>query len=469
MATLDNLPGVQTVIEQVGLLERAFYDPIEAMEAYGRLADNEIFPTGIGETLTKSRPALYPLAAALTPLVPSSNTNTLDNGLTDTFYTFEQFQISIAEYALTTSVNIMQDPTLIVKLFLQNYKQLGESAGRTLDGLAAQYIHTAYDSGNTFSTTTVSSGNTITVDNINGFDTVFQTSNSPGLPVATGTGGVNASISVYDQTTFALKGTFLISAATPNANTSTGNASSVFGRSGTLTTTTTIAITINAGDQILASDGSYVLRPNSKNSRFKLAATDLLTLQLIAQATAKLRARNVPPLPNGNYLAIIDPTIWPQLMSDQAWQYASMGTIGEGFFKNSIVNRTLGVEFINSNLVPRFYTATNTTNNAANVFARHCVVGGMGLLIKGHFQGALDAAQFAQRGGNADIRLIEGAKVRLITRSPVDRLQEWVTQTFSWAGGLVAPTDVTSTPLIIPTTDNARYKRAVVIEVASSI
>jgi hypothetical protein len=470
---LDNLPAVQSIIEQTGLLERAFYDPIDAMEAYNRLADEEMFPNGIGETLTKSRPALYPLSAGLTALNPASNTNTIDNGLSDQFYAFEQFQVSIAEYALSTSVNILQDATLIKKIFLQNYKQLGENAGRTLDGLAAVNVHTAYDSGNTFATVAVSSGNTITVDNINGFDTVFQTTGSPGLPVATGTGGVNASISVYNGTTGALKGTFLISAAAPNTNTATGNivGQAVYGRSGTLTTTTTIAISIVVGDQIVASDGAYVQRPNSKNNRYQLAATDVLTLSQVAQAVAKLRARNVPPLPNGNYLAIIDPILWPQLLADTAFNYATMGQMGEGFFKTSIVNRMLGVEFINSNLVPRFPTlngGASPANNAANVYARHCVVGGMGLVIRAHFQGAIDAARFSNSMQGSDIRLVEDGKISLITRQPVDRLQEWVTQTWRWVGGLVAPTDVTSTPLVIPTTDYCRYKRAVVIEVATA-
>jgi hypothetical protein len=185
-----------------------------------------------------------------------------------------------------------------------------------------------------------------------------------------------------------------------------------------------------------------------------------------------MRARNVKPLPSGNYLCIIDPTLWPQLLADSAFNYATMGQMGEGYFKTSIVNRMLGVEFINSNLVPRYYTlngGVSPANNAANVYARHAVVGGMGLLVKGTFAGSIDAARQANAMQNSDIKLIEDAKIALITRGPLDRFQEFVTQTWKWIGGFVAPTDVTSTPAIIPTTDYARYKRCVIIEVGSSV
>lgn len=460
---IDNVPAVQSIIEQTNLLERAFKTPLDANLAYSRLADEEMFPNGIGETLTKTRPALFPLSAAMTPMNPANNTG-LDNGLSDQFYTFEQYQLAINEYALSTTVNIMQDATLIQKIFLQNFVHLGEHAGRTMDGLSAFNIHKAYDSGNTFcNTAAVSGATTVKVDNINGFDTVFSNTNSPGLPVATSAGNP-CTASVYDGSTGNLKGTITVNTVTADgSNASTALVGSIaYGVSGTLNVTaTTFAIAV--GDNIVASDGAFVQRPGGVNNRSKLVSTSLITLKDIASAVAKLRARNVPALPSGNYLCIIDPTLWPQLLADSAFNYATMGQMGEGYFKNGMVNRTLGVEFINSNLVPAFSIPSSQLK------ARHAVVGGMGLLVKGTFQGSLDAARRANGMQNADIRLIEDAKIALITRGPLDRLQEQVTQTWKWVGGFVAPTDVTSTTAVIPTTDGARYKRAVVIEAASSV
>jgi hypothetical protein len=464
---IDNVPAVQDIIEQQNLLERLFHDPLEANLAYSKFADDEMFPNGIGETLTKTRPALFPLSAAMTPINPASNTG-LDNGLTNNYYAFEQYILPINLYALTTNVNIMQDRTLIRRIFLQNYQQLGENAGRTMDGLCSQFIHTAYDSGNTFATQTVSSGTTLTVDNAVGFDTAFNSNagQSPGSPTTTSSSNP-VTVTVYNGTSGAVKGTLTVtgvafdSVNTSTANVGTGPTAIAYGKSGTLTFSATIGITISANDNIVASDGSFVERPNGKLTRAALVSSDTLKLIDFGNAAAKLHSRNVPKLPSGMYGAIIDPALWPQLLSDNAFNFATMGQMGEGYFKNGMVSRTLGMEFVSSNMIP------NYSIPSSNLRARHCVVGGMGMLIKGTFQGSIDAARQANTMQNADIRLIEDAKIALITRGPIDVLQQVVSQTWEWVGGFVVPTDFTSTPAIIPTTDYARYKRAVVIEVAS--
>ena len=190
-----------------------------------------------------------------------------------------------------------------------------------------------------------------------------------------------------------------------------------------------------------------------------------MTLKTIANAVARLRARNVPPLPSGNYACIMDPALWPQLLSDTAFNYATMGQMGEGYFKFGMVNRTLGVEFVNSNMTPVFNTYASGAVTTA-VTAHHAVVGGMGLLQKATFNGHIEASRQAANMDNADIKLLDKERIALITRGPLDRLQEQVTQSWRWIGGFVVPTDYGSNPTIIPTTDYARYKRAVVIECA---
>jgi len=467
---IDNVPAVQDVIEQTGLLERLFHMALDAKLAYSRVADEEIFPNGIGETLTKTRPALYPLSQAFTPINPSNNSG-LDNGLTDAFYTFEQYQIAISEWALSTTTNIMQDRTLIQRVFKQNYVQLGENAGRTIDATCAQYVHKAYDAGSTFALGTCANGGTsITVDNIYGFDYAFSATNSPGLPLPVSVSNP-ITVNVYDKTTGAFKTSVVCTgaaAASPNASTSFVGGIA-YGASGTLTLTaggwSSGSATIAATDLLVSADGPYIVRPNSRTSRATLVAGDILTLKTIANAVARLRARNVPTLPSGNYACIIDPTLWPQLLSDTAFNYATMGQMGEGYFAKGLVNRTLGVEFIDSNMVPVFNTYASGAVTSA-VTARHAVVCGMGLLQKATFQGHIEASSEARQMDNSDIKFIDRDKIALITRGPLDRLQEFVTQSWRWVGGFVAPTDYSSTPLIIPTTDYARYKRAVVIECA---
>jgi hypothetical protein len=52
----------------------------------------------------------------------------------------------------------------------------------------------------------------------------------------------------------------------------------------------------------------------------------------------------------------------------------------------------------------------------------------------------------------------------MVTREPIDRLQQIIAQSWYWIGGFCAPTDVGTNPSVIPTATNAAYKRAVIIE-----
>jgi hypothetical protein len=49
-------------------------------------------------------------------------------------------------------------------------------------------------------------------------------------------------------------------------------------------------------------------------------------------------------------------------------------------------------------------------------------------------------------------------------REPLDRLGQFVSQSWDWIGGFAVPTDVTATTSIIPSASSARYKRCAVLE-----
>ena len=54
--------------------------------------------------------------------------------------------------------------------------------------------------------------------------------------------------------------------------------------------------------------------------------------------------------------------------------------------------------------------------------------------------------------------------VAMVTREPIDRLQQIVAQSWYWIGGFCAPSHMTTNPSTIPTATNATFKRAVMIE-----
>jgi hypothetical protein len=52
----------------------------------------------------------------------------------------------------------------------------------------------------------------------------------------------------------------------------------------------------------------------------------------------------------------------------------------------------------------------------------------------------------------------------MVTREPIDRLQQIIAQSWYWIGGFCAPSDTTTTPSTVPTATNATFKRAVIVE-----
>ena len=54
--------------------------------------------------------------------------------------------------------------------------------------------------------------------------------------------------------------------------------------------------------------------------------------------------------------------------------------------------------------------------------------------------------------------------VAMVTREPIDRLQQIIAQSWYWIGGFCAPSDTTTNPTTVPTATNAAFKRAVMVE-----
>src|SRR5689334_16950486 len=164
-------PALQPIIQQ-GFLEREFQQALTSRLGYRACADRIKISVGIGETLTRTRAGLKP--SVTTPIVPSTNTN-LDNGLTPTGWGVEQYTISINHYAATTDLNMVTSRVGIASQFLQNAYVNGEQAARSLDELARNALFGAYFSGNTRVRTTLSSaGPVVSVDDIRGFQNVFN-------------------------------------------------------------------------------------------------------------------------------------------------------------------------------------------------------------------------------------------------------------------------------------------------------
>ncbi len=87
---IQNFPSALQPIIQQGFLDREFDMALRSRLGFRAVADRVDIAVGIGETLTKTRAGLKP--AVTTPLPPSTNTN-LDNGLTPSVWSVEQYTI----------------------------------------------------------------------------------------------------------------------------------------------------------------------------------------------------------------------------------------------------------------------------------------------------------------------------------------------------------------------------------------
>src|SRR5690606_27184263 len=113
---------LQNAIQQ-GFLERAFVEALKNVLAYREIADKEVFPGRIGDTITKTRVGL--MIPNVTPLNPSTNTN-LDNGLSPQQYSDEQYTLAVYQYPqLAPDINLVDDETTISAFAMKNSENLG--------------------------------------------------------------------------------------------------------------------------------------------------------------------------------------------------------------------------------------------------------------------------------------------------------------------------------------------------------
>ena len=435
---IQNFPlALQPIIQQ-NFLQREFQQALTSRLGYRACADREEIAVGIGETVTKTRAGLKP--SVTTPVPPALNTN-LDNGLTPTGWGIEQYTLTINHYAATTDLNMVTSRVGIASQFLQNAKVNGEQAARSLDELARNALFSPYFGGNTrVRTTLTSASGTVAVDDIRGFTTVFVY----GVQVAVSS---SASLTV----TVGSNAYTLIAAAPDMTNVSTTPG----GVSGTLTFSGNVSVADGtAGNAVQSATASVIIRPNGRTTTAGLVAGDTLTMSNLLDAVATLRINAVPEI-DGVFNCYLDPVSARQLFADQAFRQLFQGaTSANQVFRQGMINDFLGLRFI-----PTTEAYVQPHPTIAGAVIRRPIIVGQGALIEGDFAGmaANDVAP-----ADSIVDMIDN--VAMVTREPIDRLQQIIAQSWYWIGGFCAPSDTTTNNTIIPTATNAAFKRAVMVE-----
>jgi hypothetical protein len=435
---IQNFPTVLQPIIQQGFLEREFEQALVSRLGYRACADRESFAVGVGETLTKTRAGLKPTVTV--PIAPATNTN-LDNGLTPANWGVEQYTITINHYAATADLNMITARVGIASQFLQNAYTNGEQAARSLDELARNALFSAYFGGNTrVRLTLVSAGASIAVDDIRGFQFAFVN-------------GVQQAVSTTNPLTVTIgSNVYTAVSATPdtvNVATTWGGTSGVLTLSGTVSTSDG-----TSGNTVLSATASSIMRPSGRGNTSLLIASDTLTMSNLLDSVARLRVNAVPEI-EGAYNCYLDPVSARQLFSDPDFKQLFQGaTSVNQVFRKGMTNDFLGLRFM-----PTTEAYVQQHPSLANLMIRRPIICGAGALIEGDFAGIAsdDVAPLS-----SIVTVVNG--VAMVTREPIDRLQQIIAQSWYWMGGFCAPSDTTTNPTTVPTATNSSYKRAVMIE-----
>ncbi len=450
---IQNFPAALQPIIQQGFLEREFNQALRSRLAYRAVADRERIAVGVGETVTKTRAGLKP--SVTTPLAVNTNTN-LDNGLTSTNWAVEQYTLSINMYAASTDLNMVTSRVGLASQFLQNAYVNGEQAARSLDELARNALFAAYFGGNTrLSTTLGSAGVTLTVDDIRGFQQSPSLAGftSAAAAIAAGIQPTMQAVSVSNTLAVTIgSNVYTCVGATPaTTNVSTAPA----GISGTLTLSTNVTVADGtAGNTVQASNASSIVRPSSRTNTSLLVSGDVLVMSALLDAVATLRKNAVPDI-GGAYNCYLDPVSARQLFSDPDFKQLFQGaTSANAVFRSGMTNDFLGLRFF-----PTTEALLQPLPSTAGLQVRRPIICGKGALIEGTFAG-IGAADVAP--ADSIIAIVDD--IAMVTREPLDRLQQIIAQSWYWMGGYCAPSDVTTNSTTVPTATNAVYKRAVIIE-----
>ena len=329
----------------------------------------------------------------------------------------------------------------IASQFLLNAAINGEQAARSLDELARNALFNPYFGGNTRVRVTLSSaGPALAVDDIRGFQYAFVNG------VQTPVGGAASLLVTVGSNSYTA-----ISATADGTNSS----SAPNGISGVLTFSSSVSTADGTlGNAVTAATASSIMRPNNRTTTTGITSVDILDMSTLLNAVAQLRLNAVPEI-DGAYNCYLDPVSARQLFSDNAFRQLFTGaTSANQVFKRGMVNDFLGLRFI-----PTTEAYVQTHPTLANAVVRRPIVVGQGALIEGDFAGMAEADVAP---ADSIISVVDG--VAMVTREPIDRLQQIIAQSWYWIGGFCAPSDTTTNPTTVPTATNANFKRAVMIE-----
>ncbi len=450
-------------IVQDNTLAREFRDALFPQILYREEAMPERWEVNVGDVQIFTRASL--LAPTVTPLVPGADP-------TPKVPAFEQWRVVAAQYGDSLDTHMPSSRTALAPIFARNAKTLGLQAGQSLNRLVRDRLFTAYDSGDSITSNAGAPSATVFVGNLNGFTTVIV--NEQEVPVSAANpkivriSGIPTPVQVIQ--------------ATPN---------DPLLPLGPGFLTLSAPATFAAGARVLSIDAPRIIRVGGAATVDGLTPVSTLSLKEIRQAVATLRRNRVPEHPDGYYHVHLDPLAESQIFNDNEFQRLNQGVPDGLRYADQAVGRLLGCLFFSNNESPNIFNSApdgesglianrpgtdsltspeyfaDVRNASGTAILRTIVTGGGSIMEKYIDEESDDMTEAGYVGKVGEFSIINNGiqinceRIRYIIRAPQDRLQQQVSQSWSWSGDWAVPTD------LLGGQTGGRFKRAVVIESGS--
>lgn len=455
---LAGVPANIVNLLQDRTLERVFHDALYPRLLYRAEARAEDWAANLGEQMLFTRAGLIGVNTA--PLVPGADP-------VPQSYETEQWSAIASQHGNTMDTHMPSSYVSLASLFLRNTQNLGLNAGQTLNRLARNPLYTAYLGGEAMVTVAAGgSTTTLQVNTLNGFTERLQ--NGRLSPVS-----ATNPLAVTFTTVTEVPNT-VIGAVPDDVNEPNGP--------GTLTFGAATVGAVAARDGIFAGTASRRLRAGGGATVDALTAVDVLTLNDVIAAVSRLREQNVPPHPDGRYHVHMTPQAEAEIFQDNHWQRLHQSLPDGVAYRDLAIGEAVGCYFYRNTENPDANTVSTTIaipggggaatlapeiggelTNDTGLPIRRVIVTGGGALYEKYIDESKFITEAGVTGKIGQFSIVNGGvaimtrRIRFILRSPLDRLQQVVGQTWSWSGDFPVPSDALEG-------DGARFKRAVVIE-----
>lgn len=458
---IPTVPSIVRELHQEGLLERAFHDPLVENLLFRMDAQREEADAQIGTSIFMTRRGLLPINAT-----PRRAT---EGDPQPQVLAYEQWISTLDRYYDSIDTSLVRARTQLADELGSDLHALGVQAGRSINYIARNKLYKPYASGHTvLIAATAAPDVTIRVAALNGFRTVvLRGANvapqpvSPALPLPITIGPTNIA-------------RFVIAAIPDDPNDPDGT--------GTLTLNAAVGAIVAVRGAVLAGNRPRIVRAGGGTTVDAIGAADIVTLQDFNTAVTFLRNNKVTPHEDGYYHCHFPPDANLQVFADEVFQRLHTALPDGERYQSGFVNQILGIRFIPNTECPNVDNAGTTVQTGTNALYStqigaetvneggtrigRCILTGRGAQYERWFNAAKHlVSEAGMTGKQGEFNVTNGGiqidtdGIRLIIRSPIDKLQDIISSTWDYIGDFPVPSDVAAG-------GPEHYKRAVEVEFA---